>query len=59
VNPETRQTLIGCVALTVVETVAVLEGFNGNVVAVYAAGIISLVAPEAKRRALPSQEEDE
>jgi hypothetical protein len=58
ITPETRQTLIGCVALTVVEAVAVLEGFNGNVAAVYVAGIIAMVAPVAKRRALPAQEED-
>jgi hypothetical protein len=58
-NPETRQTLIGCVALTIVEAVAILEGFNGSVLAVYVAGIIGLVAPVAKRQALPRQEEDE
>lgn len=46
-NPETRQTLIGVVGLSVVEIVALLEGFNGPVLAAYMASVVALVAPQA------------
>jgi len=46
-NPETRQTLIGVFGLTVVEAVALTEGFNGPVAVSYFAAVLGLVAPEA------------
>lgn len=45
-NPETRQTLIGVVGLTVVEIVALQEGFNGAVLTAYMVSVIGLVAPQ-------------
>lgn len=46
-NPETRQTLIGVFGLTIVEVVALIEGFNGVVMSAYFAAVVALVAPEA------------
>lgn len=47
---ETRQTLIGVTGLTIVMTVALLEGFNGRVTGAYFAAVIALVSPEALER---------
>jgi hypothetical protein len=52
-NPETRQTFIGVTGLTIVETVALLEGFDGAVLSAYFVAIIALVAPQALEQ-LPS-----
>jgi len=49
-NPKTRQTLIGVSGLTVVEIVALLEHFNGQVTTVYFAAVLAVVAPEALDR---------
>lgn len=46
-NPETRQTLIGVVGLSVVESVALIEGFNGFVLTAYFAAVIALMSPQA------------
>jgi hypothetical protein len=46
-NAETRQTLIGVVGLSLVEAVALLEGFNGVVLTAYFAAVIALVSPKA------------
>jgi len=43
----TRQTLIACIGLTLVEIVALLEGFDGQVTTAYFAAILAVVAPEA------------
>lgn len=45
--PETRQTLIGVVGMTVTEIVALAEGFNGMVLTAYLVAVVALVAPEA------------
>jgi hypothetical protein len=47
---KTRQTLIGVTGLTVVMVVALLQGYNGEVTAVYFAAVIGLVSPEALDR---------
>jgi len=44
---QTRQTVIGVVALSVVESIALLQGFNGVVTAAYMGAISALLAPEA------------
>jgi len=46
-KPETRQTLIGVLGLTVVEVVALLEGFNGAVLTAYFVAVLAVTAPEA------------
>jgi len=50
---ETRQTLIGVAGLTVVFTVALLEGFNGRVASAYAVAVVALVAPETLDKVVP------
>lgn len=52
-KPETRQTLIGVLSLTVVQIVALMEGFNGQVMAAYLVALVAMVAPEALDKALP------
>jgi hypothetical protein len=47
---QTRQTLIGVTGLTAVMIVALLQGFNGEVTAVYFAAVVALVSPEALDR---------
>jgi len=46
-KPDTRQTLIGVIGLTVVEVVALTRGFNGPVTVAYFVGVVGLVAPKA------------
>lgn len=46
-NPETRQTLIGVTGLSIVESVALLEGFNGLVLTAYMGAVIALISPQA------------
>jgi len=45
-NPETQQTIVGVLGLTVVFAVALLEGYNGRVTTAYAVAVMALVAPE-------------
>lgn len=45
-QPQTRQTLIGVIGLTVVEVVALIEGYNGHVLLSYFVTVTGLVAPE-------------
>ena len=49
-NPETRQTLIAVIGLTLVEITALMEGFNGRVTAAYFVSVIAVVAPETLDR---------
>jgi hypothetical protein len=46
-NGEDRQTLIGVTGLSTVESVALLEGFNGLVLTAYFAAVIALISPKA------------
>lgn len=46
-RPDTRQTLIGVVGLSTVESVALWQGFNGMVMVAYMAAVIALVSPQA------------
>lgn len=46
-RPETRQTLIGVVGLTVVFSVALTEGYNGRVAVAYGLAVIAITSPEA------------
>lgn len=46
-NPETRQTLIGVVGMTAVQLMALWEGFNGRVTAVYFVSVVGVIAPQA------------
>jgi len=50
VKPETRQTVIGVLGLTIVEVVALREGFNGAVTVSYFVAVIALAAPETLDR---------
>lgn len=49
-NPETQQTIIGVLGLTVVFGVALLEGYNGRVTTAYAVAVVALVAPDQLNR---------
>lgn len=49
-NPETRQTLIGVVGLTLVELMAIHEGFNGRVMMSYFLAVVALISPQAMDR---------
>ena len=49
-DPETRQTLIAVIGLTLVEITALMEGFNGRVTAAYFVSVIAVVAPETLDR---------
>jgi len=46
-EPQTRQTALGVGGIVVVETVALLQGFNGPVLAASVLAIVALVSPEA------------
>jgi len=45
--------LIGVAGLTVVFSVALLEGFNGRVASAYAVAVLALIAPETLDRVIP------
>jgi hypothetical protein len=49
-NAETRQTLIAVAGLTVVQVVALHEGFNGRVTTAYFLSVLAVVAPETLDR---------
>jgi len=46
-EPQTRQTALGVGGIVVVETVALMQGFNGPVLAASVVAIVALVSPEA------------
>jgi len=52
-NPETRQTLIAVLSLTIIELTALLRGFDGTVAMAYFACLLAVVSPEALDK-LPS-----
>jgi len=46
-KPDTRQTMMGVFGLTLVEVVALTQGFNGTVTGTYFLAVIAIVAPQA------------
>jgi hypothetical protein len=46
-NPETRQTLIGVIGLSIVMAVALLQGAGAEVTIAYFAAVVALVSPQA------------
>ena len=46
-NPETRQTLIAVLCLTIVELTALLRGFDGTVAMAYFGCLLAVISPEA------------
>jgi len=46
-NPETRQTLIAIIGLTMVQMTTLARGFNGMVTMAYFVAVLAVITPEA------------
>jgi len=46
-NPETRQTLIAIIGLTMVQMTTLARGYNGMVTMAYFVAVLAVITPEA------------